>query len=602
MGSSDADERPRSISHWCELSDASAKAGDHLGACDYALLGLEQHPSARELQYRAILGLSRAGAKKRARQLWEKCELVPKLEIDASREGLEENIAALGARLDREAALTIAPGEQRSSMLKVAATRYEVIYRRTQGTFPGINAAVLYELSGDESRAKEIAARIVEQCERAAPGTAEGAFQVAADLAAANLLLNRLDAGEAAIADAAKLASNASSVASTRKQLLQVCEHKGIDSSIISKLRNRSIVHYTCQGMPDHSPNTDMAFVTDAVAKELADRNVGYAYGSLGAPGDTLVVELLLERQAEVCVVLPCDTDSFRSGSVAGAGQTWLSRFDQSLKRVRLVQATDGDYACDLDVFAYSSRLAMGMALLAAQNLCTEVVQLAVVSDQSATNVWSAVRVWKRLGLETIAIIANEASSGTEPGPGGPSPTLPPRKVRAIIFGDFAHFSRLDDRQMLTFFDRIMGCVAETLDRYDGHIVTRNTWGDGIYIVLDDIEKAARCALEIQTELGRIDLPLLGLPATLGLRVGLHAGAVFEIQDPVLKSVGFTGTDISRTARIEPTTPPGEVYVTEAFAALLALTSQPDLVCDYVGLMNLPKGSGRLRTYWLRLV
>jgi Tetratricopeptide Repeats-Sensor/Adenylate and Guanylate cyclase catalytic domain len=600
MASSDADEGSRSIADWCKLSDASAKAGDHLGACDSALLGLEQHPSARELQYRAILGLSRAGAKKRARQLWEKCDLTPKLETESSQDNLEENIAALGARLDREAALAIAPGEERSSMLKAAAARYEAIYRRTRGTFPGINAAVLYELSGDEGRAKKIAARIVEQCERSMADTAEGAFQVAADRAAASLLLDRLDAGQAAIADAAKLASNASSVASTRKQLIQICEHKRIDRSILSKLRNRSIIHYTCQEMPDHFPNAE-ASITDAIAKELTDRNVGYAYGSLGSPADALIVELLLERQAEVCVVLPCNTNSFRNGSVAGAGHTWLSRFDQSLKRVRLIQATDGDYAGDLDVFAHSSRLAMGMALLAAQNLCTDVVQLAV-SDQSTANARSAVREWKRLGLETIPIIASEASSGTKPGPGGPSPTLPTRKVRAIIFGDFEHFSRLDDRQMLTFFDRIMGCVAETLDRYEGHIVTRNTWGDGIYIVLDDIEKAARCALEIQTELGRIDLPLLGLPATLGLRIGLHAGAVFEIQDPVLKSIGFTGTDISRTARIEPTTPPGEVYVTEAFAALLTLTSQRDLACDYVGLMNLPKGYGRLRTYWLRAV
>jgi adenylate cyclase len=80
----------------------------------------------------------------------------------------------------------------------------------------------------------------------------------------------------------------------------------------------------------------------------------------------------------------------------------------------------------------------------------------------------------------------------------------------------------------------------------------------------------------------------------------LDAGAVFEIRDPILKSTGFAGSHISRAARLEVTTPPGEVYVTEAFAALFALREHQDLACEYVGLINTPKGFGRLRTYLLR--
>ena len=36
------------------------------------------------------------------------------------------------------------------------------------------------------------------------------------------------------------------------------------------------------------------------------------------------------------------------------------------------------------------------------------------------------------------------------------------------------------------------------------------------------------------------------------------------------------GSHVSRTARIEPVTPPGEVYVTEAFAAALELQGRDD--------------------------
>mgnify|MGYP006196110169 CR=1 FL=1 len=56
------------------------------------------------------------------------------------------------------------------------------------------------------------------------------------------------------------------------------------------------------------------------------------------------------------------------------------------------------------------------------------------------------------------------------------------------------------------------------------------------------------------------------------LRLGGHFGPVFEATDPVLGLINCFGAHVSRTARIEPVVPPGEVYVSEAFAARLALS------------------------------
>ena len=64
----------------------------------------------------------------------------------------------------------------------------------------------------------------------------------------------------------------------------------------------------------------------------------------------------------------------------------------------------------------------------------------------------------------------------------------------------------------------------------------------------------------------------------------------------------FTGSHVSRAARIEPVTPPGAVYVTEPFAAALVLAGRRDLTCDYVGHMPMAKDYGRLRMYRLRRV
>jgi class 3 adenylate cyclase len=485
------------------------------------------------------------------------------------------------------------------------------ITRPFTSTFPGINAAVLYELSGDSVRARELAAHVVSESSNAQPQSKEDIYQLAADRAAANLLLGDLDYARRAIEHAAAVAGNAIAVASTRRQLIQICDYKGIDIAIVSPLRNRNVIHYTGhmiapEGMSGRFPAQAEAQVRQEIREKLANYNVGYGYGSLACGADTLIVEALLDRNGEVTAVLPFEADSFVRESVTNGGSKWPERFDKCLKRIEVIRATDGEYVGDPEVFTYASRLAMGLAIVRAQQLCAEVIQLAVWDGQESresAGTFADIQLWRDHNLKTVAI----SSEGNLPSD-WPSieqrrqavRRLPPRKVRAIMFGDFHGFSRLDDQQMLTFYDHVMDRVASVLDKYAGEIVTRNTWGDGLFLVFSDLGSAARCALELQSELAYLDTRSLGLPASLGLRLGLDAGAVFEIRDPILKSVSFTGSHINRTARLEPNTPPGEVYVTEAFAALVMLLEPRDFMCEYVGVMKTPKNYGRLRTYLLR--
>jgi adenylate cyclase len=610
MDTAEPSEPLQPVESWAQLSDKREALGNYLGACDAALLGLEQHTEARELQYRAVLNLSRIGASKRARQLWLHYRLQPHLDDPAFRGGLEENIAALGARLDREEAY-LGGAAQRSTKLKKAAQRYEAIYKHSTSTFPVINAAVLHELSGDSARACELADHVARESSKANPKSKEDAYQLAADRAAAKLLLGDLADAQTAIEDAAALAGNAMAIASTRKQLLQICDHKDIDHAIVSALRNRTVIHYTGhmiapEGTAGRFPAKAETQVADRIRLELANNNVGYGYGSLACGADTLIVEALLDRDGEVSAILPFETDSFLRESVANGGAKWSERFYKCLKRVEVINATDGEYVGDPEVFAYASRLAMGLAIVRAQQLCSDVLQLAVWDGEESkgtAGTFADIQVWQGHNLKTVTIHSEGNLPANLPEAEQQRQRfrlLPPRKVRAIMFGDFHGFSRLNDQQMLNFYDHVMDRVASVLDKYAGKIVTRNTWGDGLFLVFSDLGSAARCALELQSELAYLDFHSLGLPASLGLRLGLDAGAVFEVRDPILKSAGFTGTHINRTARLEPNTPPGEVYVTEPFAALVTLLEHRDLMCEYVGMMKTPKNYGRLRTYLLR--
>ena len=176
------------------------------------------------------------------------------------------------------------------------------------------------------------------------------------------------------------------------------------------------------------------------------------------------------------------------------------------------------------------------------------------------------------------------------------------RMVRAMLFADVKGFSLLSDEQSLTFANRVLGAFATVLERYRDEVRHRRTWGDALFLVLTDAPAAARCALDLQDAIASIDFAAVGLPGHLALRLGAHLGPVFRYHDPVIDGPDFTGSHVSRAARIEPVTPPGAVYVTEPFAAALVLAGQRDLTCDYVGHMPMAKDYGRLRMYRLRRV
>jgi class 3 adenylate cyclase len=119
-------------------------------------------------------------------------------------------------------------------------------------------------------------------------------------------------------------------------------------------------------------------------------------------------------------------------------------------------------------------------------------------------------------------------------------------------------------------------------------------------MVIEDAVTAAAAALELSAMVTSTDWSRLGLPSDTNIRIAVHAGPVYEVADPITKHRGFAGMHISRAARIEPVTPPGEVYVSEAFAGLLEFDDHRDqFMCEFVGTVPMAKEYGRFRTYRL---
>lgn len=70
----------------------------------------------------------------------------------------------------------------------------------------------------------------------------------------------------------------------------------------------------------------------------------------------------------------------------------------------------------------------------------------------------------------------------------------------------------------------------------------------------------------------------------------------------VLNAINYTGVHTSRAARIEPITPPGSVYVSQAFAAIAETlrSAKSRIQCQYVGNVPLAKAYGLQPVYHLR--
>jgi adenylate cyclase len=571
------------------------RRGEYLIAYDQAVEALRTNSDDPELQYAAVLALARAGATSRAEEQLTTCGLADREVRGPVR--LAEDVAALSARLAKDRALHAVAGERRVRAA-VAAARYEAVYERFGRPFACINAATMALLAGDEERATRLADAARKLLAVSAPDEPGDAYWDAATEAEAALVLDEPDLARAALERAAAAShDDPAARAVTRKQLRLVCAIQGIDAGVLDVLSVPAVVHYCGHQVPAGTAGLDQ--LTAQVGASLGD--VGTGFGGLAGGADIVVAEQLLGRGAELHVVLPFGADEYEAISVVSGGEHWAPRFRSCLARATSVtHATEGGYLGDDAVFPYGVRLAMGEAVLRAETLDAPVRQLAIwdgQADPASAGTAAHVSTWRATGLPTTVVPWTGPRVQERP---TDAPASPRRVLRAMLFGDVNGFSEITEAQVPVFFRSVMGALGNVLDMFGEEVVYRNSWGDGIYAVLEHVAPAAECALALQQAMVGIDLDALGLPGHLALRVGVHAGPVFEGHDPIRREPTFFGAQVTRTARIEPATPEGEVYVTDAFAAALALEPRAGYDAEYVGHIPTAKGYGSFPMYVLK--
>lgn len=580
------------MSQAADLARAALARGDLIAAYDAATEAIAAGEGGQTIRHQQVLALARMGDTERA------MELFGAYGLGAAADPHER---AIGARLLKDRALAAAPGAAREQALRAAHDAYRAIYLDSGDSFPGINAATLAMLAGDADQARALAQALLEDPKVA--GAAD--YYMAATRAEALLLLGRNAEVTATLAlPVVRESRDYGGRSSTLRQLAMVAAELGLAdverAALLAPLVAPRTLHY-CGHMfaADPSAEARLRAEIDAV---LDEERPGFAYGALACGADILIAEALLARGVELYVVLPFEEEDFLAQSVLPGGGDWGARYHACCDRAsRILFASPMAFFGHPDQYGFASRTAMGLARLRAEHLAADTVQLAIwdgAPSHGPAGTSADVAAWRAAGGRAHLI---------EPGPVARDLARPPprvttpyeRALAAILFTDFKGFSTLSEAALPAFWDGVMGIVAKVLDAYPDEVKCRNSWGDALYAVTSSAPVAAEIALQLQDRLATFDYATLGLDGSGGMRIGAHYGPAYRTTDHITGRITYYGTEVSKAARIEPVTPPGAVFVTEPFAAILALEARGRFTCRYVGRIPLAKKYGDYPMYRL---
>ncbi len=596
-------------------------AGEPLLAFNEVQQGLETWPESLRLRQLQGLALARSGATRRANAV---------LQALADEGVSDGETLGLLARTHKDIGLSARDPRDKLVHLTAAFRIYDKAYRESlergrldDAYYTGINAATLALLLNDDVRARRLASEVRTLCLRELEEQVsdDAAYWLKATLGEAALILGDQSAARTAYEQAASLAGHRyGDLASTRRQAKLLLGHRGDEAEWLGvALATPPVLVFT--GHMIDAPGRDVPRfparleeqVRTSIRAAVGSVQPLAAYGSAACGSDILCLEAMLDYGGEIHVILPFPPAAFREVSVDIAGDSeWGRRFDRVIEAADSVTvASDHRASGSVSAFEYANLILTGMGSLRAEGLGASVVGLAVwdgLPGDGGGGTASAVELWRERGYRVERV-----DLGALSGQGTFVPVVTPgdtreeiaiggfrHEIKAMLFADAVGYSKLTEDQIPIFISRFLGSVGKLSEKSKHRPIHTETAGDGLYMVFSGAADAGHYALALSDLVHTVDWVQEGLPADMDLRVALHCGPVFCGTDPVTGRPLFTGPHTSRTARIEPITPPGQVYASGSFAAVAAASGAEGLEFRYVGRTQLAKKYGALPLFHVR--
>ena len=666
----------RTLPEWERATRELLEEGQNFLAHDVARDGLKQFPGSFKLAIFGAVALSQTGALDEARKL-----LQPVLDVILIDEGpfhrlhmsLRRAVEVLGEEPGKDTLAVMAELAEAMELVrgkKLVANADAETYTSLAGVFreawiasgarrdlehcrelflrafhtggatrAGIDAAVTSWLLGDIDSARALARSVSDRVRAAETEfslSPEERYQLLVTVGEAHLLLDETEEALASFAWASTVEGiHYGSTVSALKQLA-LLQGGGltVPAAVFDIIKPPTVVVFTGHpldrpGEGPHFPPELEAAVRAEIARSLDELGAQVGYSMAACGSDLLFIEAMLERGAEVNVVMPYAIDDFIAENVRYGGSRWEMRFRNALKLATTVTyATEERYLGHGMLYRFANQCLHGLATLRATFLTTAPYLLAVWDMMPGSLVGGAadfIDQWE--DIARLRIIDLDSLLQERPELAGDSvPTMPDldadadeergegRVIRSMMFCDIAGYSKLKEEHTPVFLD-FLRIISRGMAMLDIQPIAINTWGDAIFAVMDKASPMAEYAQTLQEMVAAADEELRDrLPHPLSLRISLHAGPVFQASDPICGRQNFYGSHINRAARLEPVTVIGHVYATQQFVAVLtaeqsALRSEAQnrgdefdekFACEYVGVLSLAKDFGKQAVYHLR--
>ena len=601
------------------------RLGEPLLAYDIVAEGLKLWPQDTRLRQLMALALLRSGAVQQA------LDLLQKLLDENNRD--EETLGLL-ARAHKDFANRATDPQDKTRQWELAYETYASAYEMTRGYWSGINAATIARYLNHTEKATALANQVTDQClqqlsrETGDPGEL---YWLQATLGEAALVRDEIDEAIKWYTQAGRSSGRKyGDLATTRRNARLLFTVMELDPDQIHRIEScfqipRVVVfagHMIDQAsrLKPRFPNYLAPQVYQKIADTLErlDARIGFASAACGS--DILFLEAMLQREGEINIILPFIKEEFIKSSVALIpGTDWGLRFEAVLEQAaQVIIASENRSSGNAMVYEYANLLLDGLAILRARMLDTELIPLVVwdggVGDGPG-GTSSLIQHWRSHGLEPEIIDINRLLADAPPlGPGAAAGQLsvPPEdaaasaprgfteEIRAMLFADVVGSSKIMEEQVPNFVEHFMGAINQLVAESPAKPLMKNTWGDALYCVFASVQDGGNFGLQLRDLVANTDWQAKGLPKEINLRISLHAGPVYCYKEPVFKELEYAGSHIVRAARIEPITPPGQVFASQQFAALASTQRVQGFTCEYVGRIPLPKHAGIIPLYLVR--
>ncbi len=601
----------------------AVSTGQFLIAIELAREGLAAAEDSLALRQQLALALVQTGAIDAGRK--ELAKLVSTGACD------EETLCLMG-RVHKEIWRRAGDAAEKAAALAQVVRYYGEAFSRHRQYYGGVNLAYALALSGQRAEAERRAGEVAEICRRAAGDTehCQDAWLLAAWGEAAVHLGDAASARGCYCRAASLFKGKWRDLSSMRRQARELLRARAEDERTFDDCFELPTVVTFVGHMLDRPTRPTPRFppaLEDPVRRRLLEHlrglRAGFGYSFAACGGDILFCEGLLEQGAELHLILPFPLEVFKAQSVSYAGSSWESRLDQVVACAASVDVCNPaettlapGQAPSAVAYLFGNRITTGMARLQARTLDLELKTLALWDGRAGDGVGgtaSVVAEWNELHLNPILINPSlflEADSIGKarirtgqsippPSPLGLNIQAMHQDIKAMLFADVVGYSRIGGTYVVPYVREFMRRVSRLIADSAHPPIIVNTWGDAFYLVFDTVGEGAWFALELRDLVGQTDWASLGLPTELSIRIALHAGPVYACVDPVIRQVTFTGSHVTQAARMEPVTAPGQVYVSQEFAALCAAEGCEGVAFEYLGRLPRAKKYGDAPLYRL---